>query len=125
LARELSAPVRFLGVVPRTTLVASLFAADAYVQGSEFEGFGIGLLEAMAAGRPFVSFDAGAARELSRTGAGLCVRTEEEMARALATLPERGEEMGRTGRASVREYSEARMVDRVLELYHAVVRTVP
>lgn len=123
LARQLSAPVRFLGVVPRPVVVDALFAADAYVQGSEFEGFGISLLEAMAAGRPFVAFDAGAARELSATGAGVCVRTEDEMARVLRDLPTRAEELGNAGRSAVREYSEARMVDRTLELYRAVQRT--
>jgi len=123
LARSLSASVRFLGPVPRASVIASLHAADAYVQGSAFEGFGIGLLEAMAAGRPFVAFDAGAARELSATGAGVCVTSEEEMARALAELPARAGEMGTRGRAAVTEYSQERMVDRLLELYRAVQRS--
>ena len=122
LARKLSAPVRFLGAVPRSTVLASLFAADAYVQGSAFEGFGIGLLEAMAAGRPFVALDAGAARELSAAGGGLCVSSEEEMTRALETLPARAAEMGSRGRAEAQGYSIDRMVDRVLEVYRAVQR---
>jgi glycosyltransferase involved in cell wall biosynthesis len=120
LARELSAPVRFLGAVPRAEVISSFFAADAYVQGSAFEGFGIGLLEAMAAGRPFVAFDAGAARELSATGAGILVRSEEEMARALATLPERSEELGRAGQTAAKAFSVGSMVDRALDLYRSV-----
>ena len=120
LARGLSAPVRFLGAVPRAVVLASLHAADAYVQGSAFEGFGIGLLEAMAAGRPFVAFEAGAARELSETGAGVCVRSETEMVAALASLPSRAEEMGRVGRTVVRQYSVERMVDRLIDLYQSV-----
>ena len=123
LARKLSAPVRFLGAVPRSTVLASLFAADAYVQGSAFEGFGIGLLEAMAAGRPFVAWDAGAARELSAAGGGLCVTSEEEMTRALETLPARAAEMGSRGRAAAQGYSIDRMVDRLLEVYRAVQRS--
>jgi glycosyltransferase involved in cell wall biosynthesis len=125
LARELSAQVRFVGVVPRAEVVDSFSAADAYVQGSAFEGFGIGLLEAMAAGRPFVAFDAGAARELSSTGAGLCVGSEEEMTRALTGLPAQKEERGRTGRAAVQAYSVDRMVDQTLELYRAIQRGSP
>jgi len=120
LAQRLSARVRFLGAVPRSTVLASLQGADAYVQGSSFEGFGIGLLEAMAAGRPFVAFDAGASRELSATGAGVCVTSEDEMARALASMPDRADEMGARGRAAVQGYSVRRMVDRVLELYDAI-----
>jgi glycosyltransferase involved in cell wall biosynthesis len=117
LARELSAPVRFLGAVPRPVVLSSLHAADAYVQGSAFEGFGIGLLEAMAAGRPFVAFDAGAARELSATGAGTCVTSEAEMARALLALPPLAAEMGARGRAAVQQFSRERMVDAVLDFY--------
>jgi glycosyltransferase involved in cell wall biosynthesis len=120
LARELSASVRFLGAVSRPTVLDALYAADAYVQGSAFEGFGIGLLEAMAAGRPFVAFDTGAARELSDLGAGFCVRSENEMTRVLMDLPSRGEEVGRVGRIAVQEYSVERMVDRTLELYRSI-----
>ncbi|MGI0070765.1 MAG: glycosyltransferase family 4 protein [Thermoplasmata archaeon] len=125
LAAKLSAPVRFLGAVPRSTVIASLSAADAYLQGSAFEGFGIGLLEAMAAGRPFIAFDSGAARELSATGAGVVVESEEEMARELAAPPSRLEEMGGAGRVAVREYSQDHMVERTLELYRAVGRANP
>ncbi|MGD0588312.1 MAG: glycosyltransferase family 4 protein [Thermoplasmata archaeon] len=120
LTHELSAPVRFLGAVPRPDVVDALFAADAYVQGSEFEGFGISLLEAMAVGRPFVAFDTGAARELSGTGAGICVRSEGEMTAALASLPERAEELGKAGRLAAQNYSVDRMVERHLELYESI-----
>jgi len=125
LARALSVPVRFLGPLPRPAVVGALFAADAYVQGSAFEGFGIGLLEGMAAGRPFVAFDAGAARELSETGAGVCVRSEEEMTRALATLPDRGPERGDAGRRAVSQYSVDRMIDSHLELYRSISHRTP
>lgn len=125
LARALSAPVRFLGPVPRARMVTALFAADAYVQGSAFEGFGIGLVEAMAAGRPFVAFDAGVARSLAERGAGRVVASEAEMAQALLGLESAGDALGRAGREVAREYSEAGMVDRTLELYRAIARTAP
>jgi len=122
LARDLGASVRFLGPISRSQVLDALRAADAYVQGSAFEGFGISLLEAMAAGRPFVSFDAGAARELSETGAGFCVHSESEMTAALSSLPARAEEMGRAGRTVVQQYSVERMVDRVIDFYQSVQR---
>ena len=125
LARALSAPVRFVGPVSRSAVLDALFSADAYVQASAFEGFGIGLVEAMAAGRPFVAFDAGIARELSEAGAGICVRSEAEMASALTDLPERSEAMGRAARVASREYSNDRMIERVLELYAAVLHGRP
>ena len=121
LSRQLSAPVRFLGAVPRSSVIAAHYAADAYVQGSSFEGFGIGLLEGMATGKPFVAFDAGAAQELSARGAGVCVRSEQEMTRALLALPERAREMAKAARATAEEFSSDRMVERVLDVYRAVV----
>ncbi len=120
LARSLSAEVRFLGAQPRSSVVRALAAADAYVQGSAFEGFGIGVLEAMAAGRPFVAFDAGAARELAATGAGFVVASEREMADRLADLGERQGEMGRAAIRAVAGYSAERMVERHLELYRSM-----
>ncbi len=122
LARELGAPVRFLGAVPRTELVTSFFAADAYVQASAFEGFGITLVEAMATGRPFVAFDAGVARDVAARGAGVVVSSEEEMSRALVDLPRRARERGSAARLVAQDYSVAQMVDRALEQYRAIAR---
>ena len=125
LAHELSAPVRFLGSVSRLSLLSSLHAADAYVQGSAFEGFGIGLLEGMAAGKPFVAFDAGVARELSARGAGTCVGSVEEMANALLALPGRLEAMGKVARAAAGEFTVERMVEQALGLYRDVIQGSP
>ena len=125
LARQLGAPVRFLGDVPRERILAALGAADAYLQGSQFEGFGIGLLEAMAAGRPFVAFDAGAARELASSGAGVVVGSEAEMATVLASMTPRLEEMGRAALSTVRAYSAGQMVDRTLDLYRSIAKAAP
>lgn len=121
LARDLSVPVRFMGPRPREEVVRSIAAADAYLQGSEFEGFGMALLEAMAAGVPFVAFDTGAARELAATGGGCVVTSESEMAQRLPEVVSRREEMRRAALAAVPAYSAERMVDRHLELYRSLV----
>jgi len=120
LARELSAPVRFLGPQPRTVVLQALAGADAYLQGSAFEGYGISLLEAMASGCPFVAFDAGAARELAATGAGFVVASEHDMAVRLADVVEQREEVRRAALRAVRGYSVEGMVDRHLELYRSI-----
>jgi len=122
LARKLSARVRFLGAVARPTVIAALQAADAYVQGSAFEGFGIGLVEGMAAGRPFVAFDAGVASELSARGAGICVRSEAEMSEALLSFSGRLGAMGATARSVAQEYSVGRMIDQTMAAYEVARR---
>ncbi len=122
LAKQLAAPVRFLGPQPRPVVLGALFAADAYLQGSEFEGFGVSLLEAMAAGRPFVAMDAGAARELSRTGAGYCVRSVDEMVHQLGVLPPQIQSMGAAAKVAAGAYSQDRMIDRYLSLYQTLTK---
>ena len=47
--------VRFLGV--RTDLWALMKSADAFIMSAKYEGFGMTLIEAMAAGSPVISYD--------------------------------------------------------------------
>jgi glycosyltransferase involved in cell wall biosynthesis len=122
LARQLSAPVRFLGAQPRSTVISAMFAADAYWQGSAFEGFGVSLLEAMAAGLPFVAMKAGAAQELSQTGAGFCVTSEDEMVEKIRALSSRRDEMSVAARLAAQHYSSDRMIDSYTSLYQSMLR---
>jgi len=82
LAAQLGAPVKFTGMIPREDLVKAFFEADLFLLGSKFEGYGIVLLETLAAGVPFVSTPCGAAPDLASIGAGRAASTPEEMARA-------------------------------------------
>ena len=67
LARELKldSTVEWLGDVARSQLAAEYNRADAFCLPSVQEGFGIVLLEAMAAGRPIVAARAGAVPEVA------------------------------------------------------------
>jgi glycogen synthase len=69
-ARELglAARVRFLGSVDRSQLAELLRGAHAFAFPSRGEGFGIALLEAMAAGVPAVATTAGGVPEFARDG---------------------------------------------------------
>jgi glycosyltransferase involved in cell wall biosynthesis len=78
LARELGVEVRFLGKLTREELVSVYREADVFLLGSEYEGFGLSLIEAMASSLPFVAFDAGAAPLLAERGAGFSTSTIEE-----------------------------------------------
>ncbi len=59
----LSGAVRITGEVSDAALAAYFAGADAYVSLSEHEGFGVPLIEAMAAGVPVVARDVGAIAE--------------------------------------------------------------
>lgn len=75
-----------LGPLPQSELLRVYRGADVYVQGSQYEGFGLALLEAMASGLPFVAFDAGAANELARQGGGRVVSDVPAFTEALRAL---------------------------------------
>ena len=119
LANRLGAKVRFLGAVDRETVLDAFASADAYVQGSQFEGFGLALLESMAADLPFVAFDAGAAKDLAATGSGKIVDSPEKMAEELARVDSwwtKG-----TSRKAAEGMSSDVCVERHLTLYESLV----
>ncbi|MHB8351882.1 MAG: glycosyltransferase family 4 protein [Thermoplasmata archaeon] len=122
-AEERGVEFRTPGALPRGDLIRSLFASDAVVLGSSYEGFGLLPIEANAAGRPFVAFESGAFGEMAQRGGGLVVRSPEEMGAALERLadPATREAMGARGRAQVGFYSGEAMVDRFIEVYRRVL----
>jgi glycosyltransferase involved in cell wall biosynthesis len=100
-----------------------MHAMDIFALTSNYEGFGLSLLEAMAAGRPIVATRVSAIPEIVRDGeTGLLVEPQSPVAvaRALKTLenPERRAELGRASRKRAREcFSLEKMVGRTVALY--------
>jgi len=123
LARELALERRvFLpGRVP--DVGAWLRRADAYVQPSRWEGFGLGVLEAMHAGLPVVATRVSSLPELVVDGeTGLLVPVDDPGALA-AALQRALEEpsLGTAGSERARaDFSVARMADRHVELYDRI-----
>ncbi len=66
-SRDLGARVRVLGFRP--DLVEVYHASDVFLSTSEYEGFGLAIVEAMAAGKPVVSTDCGGPRDIVVPGA--------------------------------------------------------
>lgn len=72
-----SRDIQMLTNIPRAQTVAYVKKASVYLMSSLKEAFSISLIEAMAAGTPFISTDVGVARYLP---GGIVCRTQEEMA---------------------------------------------
>jgi glycosyltransferase involved in cell wall biosynthesis len=95
--------------------------ASLLVHPARWEGFGLGVLEAMLAGLPVVASDVSSLPELVVDGeTGVLVPPDDPSALALAVARalEEPERLGAAGLARARaEFSVARMADRTAELY--------
>ena len=121
-APELAARVHWAG--HRNDVPALLAACDIVVQPSHWEGFGLVLVEAMAAQRPVVATAVSAIPEVVRDGkTGLLVPPHDPhaLARVLLRLcsdPERRARLGTAGAARVQAHFTAeRMVRETLAVY--------
>ncbi|MBI3096963.1 MAG: glycosyltransferase family 4 protein [Planctomycetes bacterium] len=114
--------VRFLGL--RDDIPALLGAMDLFVLSSTYEGFGLVILEAMAARRPVVATRVGGVPELVRDGVtGLLVPPDDPAAMAaaiesLAADPERRFALAAAGHAYVVAHHDLPvMIDRMEGMY--------
>jgi glycosyltransferase involved in cell wall biosynthesis len=118
--------VRFAG--SRRDIPRILPLLDLFVLPSLYEGFGIAILEAMAAGKPVVATTAGGIPEFVEAGeTGLLVEpgNAAALAEAIGCLlsdPERARQMGRRGRIRVLEqFQMSNVVRRHEQVYEACV----
>jgi len=118
--------VVFLGL--RRDVPMVLAALDLFVQPSIYEGFGLSLLEAMAAGLPVVASRVGGIPELIEDGrTGLLVPPQDPMALAGAVVRLLGDSEGarRLGEAAAsrsrERFSLGRVADRVDALYRNIL----
>jgi glycosyltransferase involved in cell wall biosynthesis len=124
LAERAGADARFLGILPREDVLSAYAEADLFVLASDFEGFGLVLLEAMAAGLPFLATPAGAAPDLAALGAGVVAGPGALSLKArelLADAPAR-RAMAQKGRAAVDAYTWPPIARQYLALYEEVAR---
>jgi mannosyltransferase len=127
-AAGLAERVRFLGELPIAELPRWYQRLSVYAFTSRNEGFGLTLIEAMAAGVALVAARAGAAETVVVDGeSGVLVPTGDAgaLTAALEPLmrePERAQEMGRRARARVlAEFSIDAEVERIAAVYRGVL----
>ena len=120
--------VRFTGHMDEARYRSALAAGDVFVLPSEWEAFGIVLVEAMACGVPCVATRVGGAPDVVQdgvTGRVVPYGDEAALARAIdGLLSDRAlaQRMGRAGRdRAFKEYSWDAVVDRTLALYAELV----
>lgn len=113
--------VKFLGEVPNEKIPEYLIAADCFVLPSLKEGFGIVLLEAMAANVLVVATDVGGILDIIENGkTGLLVepRNPQEIAEAIMKIysqPEISKNLTKTARNNLEKYNWQNIAEKVYE----------
>lgn len=119
--------VRWLGYVPHEDLRCLYVLADAFVLCSVAEGFGLGVIEAMASGAPVVVSDRGAASEVAGEAA---IRVDPHSAESIAeglfavcTEPLRRDQLRTLGRQRAAVFTWERAASETSALYRGTPET--
>jgi len=127
-AAAVQVPLHRLGHISDPLYRSAMAAADVLVLPSEYEAFGIVLLEAAAAGTPTVAAEVGGTPEaLARDETGLLVTYGDVLALAeaidnLLANPQRARKMGQKGRRRVQQhFTWEAIVPRIEQLYQSLV----
>ncbi|MFB6201637.1 MAG: glycosyltransferase family 4 protein [Halorhabdus sp.] len=128
LAQELGVAgrVRFLGYVPDVELPLLYSSADLTLFTSEYEGFGLVLLESLASGTPVVGPPVGGVPDILENGVSGYIVDRKAQAFAskidyICNHPQRLREMSDAARVTATERSWSRVAREVEDLYEEVV----
>ncbi len=127
--RGLEPAVRLLGYVPDEDLPWLYRGAELAVVPSQYEGFGLSALEAMACGTPVLAADASSLPEVVGDAGELFAPGDPALlARRIAEItaaPERRAAMRERGLARAAGFSWDRTARRVLEVYREALASRP
>jgi len=124
--RGLTNNVRFVGYLERRTeLPACYCAADVFVFASKTETQGLVLLESMALGVPVVGLAEMGTKDVLQEGAGCRIAPDDVAGFAQVLIPlladrDAAQALGAAGKVYAAGWSESRMCDAVLALYHTL-----
>ncbi len=116
--------IDFMGVLSREQVLEQLHASDAYVLSSDFETFGVVLIEALAMGRPVIATDCGGPKEIVDDQNGMLVPVEDvgALADAMSSMVVRAKQYSRKDlrNACIAEYGEDVIIARHLAIYRSL-----
>lgn len=121
--------VRFLGFVPDEELPALYSSVDVFVLPSEYEGFGIVFMEAMACGTPVIGTDVGGVPTAVEGGeTGYLVGNEDvvEVASRIEELTdgsERDDRMAEDARTWAKEHDWTEIAEQVESVYYSTAQS--
>jgi glycogen(starch) synthase len=125
--RGMAANLHFLGMISEEEKLALLRASDVLPFPSRYEGFGLPLLEGMAAGTPVISTDIPVVNEIIEHGEnGLLIPYDDSAALARAILDVldnadlRAQLVAGGRRSMIERFDPRALVERVVEVYQAV-----
>lgn len=126
--RGVAGNLHFLGTISEEQKLALLRASDVLPFPSRYEGFGLPLLEAMAAGTPVISTDIPVVNEIVRNGEnGILVPYDDTaaLAKALVRVIEQPELRARLVEGGVRtveqQFDPQQLAAQTVELYQQVI----
>ncbi|NQT22240.1 MAG: glycosyltransferase family 4 protein [Candidatus Omnitrophica bacterium] len=119
---------KWLGAVSELEKIMLYNAADCFVMPSDYEPFGLVLLEAMAAKKPVIAIKAGGPTEIVEDGqTGFLIERNntkqlENTILMLLQNPDLANKIGSNARLRAEEFRLSKMVDRIEAIYYDLVK---
>jgi alpha-1,3-mannosyltransferase len=112
--------IKFVGPVPHEKIGDYLSKADIFLLSSEYEGFGISVIEAMASGLPVVVNNIPTMREIvenRKTGYIVNFENYKKVAKIIYRLLRGNSKIGENARRATKKYDWERTVNILLKIY--------
>ncbi len=123
----LSGEIEFTGFVSSVELAEAYRTADLLAHPSRYEGFGLQIVEAMAAGTPVLCTDGGSQPEVAGDAAAIVPAGDPaafaDAAAAILRSPPRQAELRRLGKARAAKFTWDATARSTLEIYRSVLAT--
>ena len=118
--------ITFLGKLDRTQVLDEMKRCHAFVLSSEFETFGMVVIEALSQGKPVVATRCGGPEDILHAGNGILVRKNDEQALAMALVRMKAGfpnyDIGRIRYDCLNRFSKDAVVTQLVSMYEDVLQ---